>query len=111
MILACNPSENNYFVMNLVKSRQFSTVLFEPLETVFLQEQLYQISAAENILLGRIYSGVKLFWSSKQIGNPYPYFYRNAGSVYLHNAIQSKLKIINEVKTIFIAAEDELLRY
>jgi hypothetical protein len=45
--------------------------------------------------MGRVYSGVKLFWSSKQIGNPYPYFYRKAGDVFLHNAIQSKLKIIN----------------
>ena len=61
--------------------------------------------------MGRIYTGVKLFWSSKQIGNPYPYFYRKAGNIFLHNAIQSKLKIINGVKTIFLAAEDQLLKY
>lgn len=61
--------------------------------------------------MGRVYSGVKLFWSSQQIGNPYPYFYRKAGDVFLHNAIQSKLKVINETKTIFLAAEDELLKF
>lgn len=97
--------------MNLVKSTQFGKATYEPLETVFLQEKLYQISSADNILMGRVYSGVKLFWSSKQLGNPYPHFYRNAGSVFLHNAIQSKLRIIDDRKTIFLAAEDELLRY
>ena len=61
--------------------------------------------------MGRVYSGVKLFWSSKQAGSPYPYFYRKAGNVFLHNAIQSKLKIMDETKTIFMAAEDELLMY
>lgn len=29
----------------------------------------------------------------------------------MHNAIQSKLKVINKTKTIFMAAEDELLKY
>jgi hypothetical protein len=76
-----------------------------------MKEQLYQIEAEENILMSRVYSGVKLFWSSKQIGNPYPFFHRDAGSIFLHNAIQSKLKVIDGKKTIFLAAEDELLRY
>ena len=111
LILACNPSFNNYFVMTLVKNRQLKYTSYEPLQTVFLHDQLYQIEAAENILMSRVFSGVKLFWSSKQIGNPYPFFYRNAGTIFLHNAIQSKLKVINETKTIFMAAEDELLKY
>ena len=54
--------------------------------------------------MSRVYSGVKLFWSSKKKGNPYPFFYRKAGNIFLHNAIQSKLKSINGVKTIFMAA-------
>ena len=112
LILACNPSYNNFFIMNLIKSTQFTDgITYEPLETVFMQDQLYQIEAVENILMSRVYTGVKLFWSSKQIGNPYPYFYRKAGSIFLHNAIQSKMKVINGKKTIFMAAEDELLKY
>jgi hypothetical protein len=111
LILACNPSYNNFFIMNLIKSKQFTEVSYEPLETIFMQDHIYQIEAVENILMGRVYSGVKLFWSSKQLGNPYPYFYRKAGTIFLHNSIQSKLKIINETKTIFLAAEDELLKY
>lgn len=93
--LACNPSLSNFFLMNLAKSTQFTKIAYEPQETIFLQEQIYQVSSVENILMGRVYSGVKLFWSSQQLGNPYPYFYRKAGDVFLHNAIQSKLKIIN----------------
>ena len=61
--------------------------------------------------MSRVYTGVKLFWSSKKIGSPYPYFYRKAGNIFLHNAIQSKFKEINGQKTIFLAAEDELLKY
>jgi len=97
--------------MNLIKSKQFKEAKYEPLETIFMSDQLYQIEAVDNILMGRIYTGVKLFWSSKQIGNPYPYFYRKAGTIFLHNAIQSKLKVINQTKIIFMAAEDELLKY
>ena len=76
-----------------------------------MHEQMYQIEAVEDILLSRVYSGLKLYWSSKQLGNPYPFFHRNAGNIFLHNAIQSKLKVIDGVETIFIAAEDELLKY
>ena len=76
-----------------------------------MQDQLYQIEAIDNILMSRVYTGVKLYWSSKKIGNPYPYFYRKAGTIFLHNAIQSKLKVINNKKMIFLAAEDELLKY
>lgn len=63
------------------------------------------------MLLSRVFSGVKLYWSSKQLGNPYPYFHRKAGSLFLHNAIQAKLKNINGMKKIYLAAEDELLIY
>jgi hypothetical protein len=54
--------------------------------------------------LSRVFSGVKLFWSSKKIGYPYPHFYRKAGDIFLHNAIQAKLKIFNSKKTIVLAA-------
>lgn len=36
LVLACNPSANNFFVMNLVKSTQFTNATYEPLETVFM---------------------------------------------------------------------------
>ena len=54
--------------------------------------------------MSRVYEGIKLFWISKQLGNPYPYFHRNAGTIFLHNAIQSKLKVLNQKNTIFLAA-------
>lgn len=111
LALACAPSTNNYFILKLVKSHQFAEATYEPLETVFLHEKLYQIDYTENLLLSRVFSGVKLHWSSKQIGSPYPHFYRPAGDVFLHNAIQAKLKTIEGVKTILMAAEDELLSY
>lgn len=111
LAIACAPSINNYFILKLVKSHQFAEATYEPLETVFLHEKLYQIDYTENLLLSRVFSGVKLHWSSKQIGSPYPHFYRPAGDVFLHNAIQAKLKIIGGVKTILMAAEDELLSY
>ncbi len=43
--------------------------------------------------MSRIYSGVKLYWTSNSILTPYPYDYNNAGSIFLHNALQSKLKL------------------
>jgi len=51
--------------------------------------------------MSRVYEGVKLFWSPKELGNPYHYFDRSAGTIFLHNAIQSKLKLINQKKIIF----------
>lgn len=104
LALACAPSINTYFILKLVKSKQFAEYTYEPLETVFLHEKLYQIDYVQNLLLSRVFSGVKLFWSSKQIGNPYPHFYRKAGDLFLHNAIQAKLKLISNVKTILLAA-------
>lgn len=106
LALACAPSLNTYFILKLVKSHQFAEAHYEPLETVFLHEKLYQIDYTENLLLSRVFSGVKLYWSSRQIGNPYPHFYRGAGDLFLHNAIQAKLKLVENVKTIFMAAED-----
>jgi hypothetical protein len=78
---------------------------------VFLPEKLYQVDQIDNILMSRVFSGVSLYWSSNQTGHPYPYFYRGAGSIFLHNAVQAKLKLINGQKKIFLAAEDELLEY
>lgn len=111
LALACAPSLNTYFILKLVKSHQFAEFVYEPLETVFLREKLYQIDYTENLLLSRVFSGVKLHWSSSQAGSPYPHFHRSAGDLFLHNAIQAKLKIRHNLKTIFMAAEDELLVY
>ena len=58
-----------------------------------------------------MFSGVKLFWSSKTLGSPYPHFYRNAGNIFLHNAIQAKLKYINGTKSLIISAEDQIFIY
>ncbi len=56
--------------------------------------------------MSRVFSGVKMFWTSKRIYNPYPFDFKHAGNIFLHNAIQSKLKLINGSKVIYLAAED-----
>lgn len=104
LALACAPSLSNYFILKLLKSHQFAEAAYQPLQTVFLHEKLYQIDYIENLLLSRVFSGVKLHWSSKTLGSPYPHFYRKAGDIFLHNAIQAKMKMINGVKTILMAA-------
>lgn len=65
----------------------------------------------DNIILGRVYSGVKLFWSSQSSKYPYPYQYHDAGDIFLHNAIQSKIRMVNGTTVIYLAAEDEIFRY
>ncbi len=45
--------------------------------------------------MSRIYSGVLLYWTSNNFNTPYPYDYNNAGSIFLHNGLQSKLKVQN----------------
>jgi hypothetical protein len=54
----------------------------------------------------RVFSGVKMYWSSKQIKNPYPYDFHHAGNIFLHNANQAMLKSTNGKKTIYLAADE-----
>ena len=61
--------------------------------------------------MAHIYSGVRLFWSSPDAENPYPYDYQNAGSIFLHNARDAQITILNGRKVIYIATEDELRIY
>lgn len=44
--------------------------------------------------MSRVYSGVRLYWTSNNIAKPYPYDYNVAGNIFLHNALQSKLKVL-----------------
>ena len=56
--------------------------------------------------MNRIYSGVRMYWTSDKINNPYPYDFNFAGNIFLHNALQSKLKVINAKTYIFISTDD-----
>lgn len=61
--------------------------------------------------MAHIFSGVRLFWSSPDAENPYPYDYQNAGTIFLHNAKDSKISVLNGRKVIYISTEDELRIY
>lgn len=56
-------------------------------------------------------SGVKLYWSSQELQYPYPYDFNYAGSIFLHNALHSRIKVIKGTTYIFIATEEELRIY
>ena len=49
------------------------------------------IAANEKIIMVQTYSGVKLFWASPSLSNQYPYDHHLAGTIFLHNAIKSKI--------------------
>ena len=50
--------------------------------------------------MSRVYSGVRLYWTSNSLVTPYPYDYNNAGNIFLHNALQSKLKVLDNGEII-----------
>ena len=61
--------------------------------------------------MAHIFSGVRLYWSSPDAENPYPYDYQTAGNIFLHNAKDSKISVLNGRKVIYICTEDELRIY
>ena len=58
-----------------------------------------------------MFSGFKMFWSEDRKNFKYPYFHREAGNLFLHNVIQSRLIDINGTVYMVMAAEDELISY
>ena len=56
--------------------------------------------------MAHIFSGVRLYWSSPDAENPYPYDYQTAGNIFLHNAKDSKISVLNGRKVIYICTED-----
>ena len=61
--------------------------------------------------MAQTFSGVKLYWSSPSLGNPYPYDHQIAGSIFLHNAIKAKVEVKNGRNQIYISTEDEIRIY
>ena len=62
--------------------------------------------------MSRVYSGVRLYWTSSSLVTPYPYDYNNAGNIFLHNALQSKLRVLeNGENMIYISTEDEIRQF
>jgi len=44
-----------------------------------------------------------MFWTSDKASVPYPFDYNHAGNIFLHNALQSKMKVMNGQNFIFIS--------
>ncbi len=77
------------------------------IETIFSNEKIYDTVFVNNLIMSRVYSGVRLYWTSSSLVNPYPYEYNRAGNIFLHNGLQSKLRVLNNGENmIYISTED-----
>ncbi len=82
------------------------------IETIFTNEKIYDTGFVDNFIMTRIYSGVRMYWTSSNLVTPYPYDYNDAGNIFLHNALQSKLKVLdNGENMIYISTEDEIRQF
>lgn len=106
--LQCSLTQKTYFILELSRTGSNKYVSQQP---IFFNEVLTGIDINYDIVLANIFSGVRLFWGSGDVENPYPYDYKRAGSIFLHNAKGSQMWTINDRKVIFICTEDELRIY
>ena len=72
---------------------------------------MIDVSFNEKIIMVQMLSGVKLYWSSPILDNPYPFDHQLAGSIFLHNAIKAKINAQNGRNQIYISTEDEIRIY
>lgn len=99
-------------MQKLVRSYSFAEPHYEVIETIFTNEKIYDTAFVDNFIMSRVYSGVRLYWTSSSLITPYPYDYNNAGNIFLHNALQSKLKVLeNGENIIYISTEDEIRQF
>ena len=107
--LQCSLTRKSYFVLQLVRSSGSSTYAAQ--QPIFFSEVLTGIGSSADLVMAHIFSGVRLFWSSPHADRPYPYDYQTAGSIFLHNARDSQIAVLDNQKVIYISTEDELRIY
>ena len=87
--LSCTLNMQSFFIMEIIRNENFDT--YEPQQTIFRSEMVYDISIHGTVIMSRVFSGIELYWASKSIQQPYPYDYLHAGDIFLHNAIEAKM--------------------
>jgi hypothetical protein len=92
--MTCTLAAKSFFIQKLIRSYSFSEPHYEVIETIFTNEKIYDTGFVDNFIMSRVYSGVRLYWTSNSLVTPYPYDFNNAGTIFLHNALQSKIKVL-----------------
>ena len=91
LVLQCTLNHKSYFILQLIRNENFGT--YEAQQPIFEDEILMDVAFNDKMIMVQTFSGVKLFWSSPELQNPYPYDHHSAGSIFLHNAIKAKISV------------------